>query len=946
LLSQHAGHDEVTPFLMRLAWHGRMKGIVSAASRIALDINADRYARQTAIRVVMSLGSAVERQQVFKDFCNEAAELNRSLIGEFVKGSSATGQDIDWLLDAMAKSALPDRHQVDELTYSLTEFVGKCGLDLLPKLIARCEQLIKTPPVVERLHCKVSTRYGWLLTSAEVAIERLLSSQNQDTFAVPVLSLLQCIPAARAYNSYDSGEARLRLGNLVSEWPELNLALFWFHIEEARRHLNQKYGERLIEYWRAGFWYSFVATDKISFDDIIKAVRSRHLIDDRLVALSLAFQVYARAGKPKAMLALLKNAASEPELAAALGLFMNPSPPSEDDKKLRRMNQDHKRRMKQRQRKLDEDKAKWLAYLLTNVEQLRNPGFKDPAAVSQSQWYVHEHMRKEEQKASRLGDAHWRNLIPEFGPEVAQGFRDGVVAFWRRHKPVTRANGAEANTITAAQMFGLTGLSIDSAETTNWLETLTAQDAATAFAYAMHQLNGFPAWLPALVGRFTDQLVPLIMREIDHELTTETAEQDCHYILSDLSWAGDWCWEYIADNIFEILSRRQITHLASLQRLNAILQGSAFPNDRIARLAAEKLQTETRAAQRAHWYAVRVAVDPAQAIPALEGELPSISLAEHRILFAMQFITDLMGGRRSGPNRMRMAFRTPQHLQSLYVLMHQHIRASEDIRRAGTGFYSRGLRDDAQEARNRLFGMISEIPGKEAYIVLQQLAAMHPDEDARPWFHVHAKKKAETDGDLSPWRPSEVREFAESLERTPHDHRTLFELACNHLLDLKADLEQGDSSIASILRNTTQETDIRKYIAGWCRDRANNRYSIPQEEELADAKRPDMRWHGNGFDAPIACELKLADNWSGPQLFERLENQLCGDYLRDRRSGCGIFVLVYRGHKQQWDLPGGERVDFNGLLQSLQERWSAISLSYANIDDIRVIGIDLTVRDR
>ncbi len=125
------------------------------------------------------------------------------------------------------------------------------------------------------------------------------------------------------------------------------------------------------------------------------------------------------------------------------------------------------------------------------------------------------------------------------------------------------------------------------------------------------------------------------------------------------------------------------------------------------------------------------------------------------------------------------------------------------------------------------------------------------------------------------------------LERTPGNHRELAELAILRLLDLKDDLEHGDSSIASILKTVTQETEIRKYIGRELREKALERYSIPQEEELADAKRPDLRFHGVGFDAPVPVELKLADKWTGPALFERLENQLCADYLRDNRSSRG-----------------------------------------------------------
>src|SRR5690606_21922444 len=124
----------------------------------------------------------------------------------------------------------------------------------------------------------------------------------------------------------------------------------------------------------------------------------------------------------------------------------------------------------------------------------------------------------------------------------------------------------------------------------------------------------------------------------------------------------------------------------------------------------------------------------------------------------------------------------------------------------------------------------------------------------------------------------------------------------------------------------------------------HGRYSIPQEEEFADAKRPDLRFHGTGFDGPVPVELKLADNWSGPDLFERLETQLCGDYLRDDRSNRGQFVLVYRGEKTGWDTPDRDRINFGGLVEALEEHWLTISAKFPGVQEIKVVGIDLTKR--
>jgi hypothetical protein len=281
-------------------------------------------------------------------------------------------------------------------------------------------------------------------------------------------------------------------------------------------------------------------------------------------------------------------------------------------------------------------------------------------------------------------------------------------------------------------------------------------------------------------------------------------------------------------------------------------------------------------------------------------------------------------------------------------LMLKNISMKEDIRRAGTGAYSPGLRDDAQRARDSLAEWIRSTPGKEAFLALVEIGKAHPEEAYKPWFTQQAKSKAESDADLVAWTPIQVREFHEKLERTPENHRDLADLAHLRLLDLKDDLENGDSSIAAVLQGIGSEVEMRKFIGNTLRDKAFGRFSIPQEEEFADAKRPDLRFHGAGFDGPIPCELKLVDNnWSGAALFERMENQLCGDYLRDNRSSRGFFILVYQGRQKTWRVPGATKpVDFEALVISLRDHWKAISSKYECVEQIEVIGIDLTKRSK
>ena len=100
-----------------------------------------------------------------------------------------------------------------------------------------------------------------------------------------------------------------------------------------------------------------------------------------------------------------------------------------------------------------------------------------------------------------------------------------------------------------------------------------------------------------------------------------------------------------------------------------------------------------------------------------------------------------------------------------------------------------------------------------------------------------------------------------------------------------------------------------------------------------------------GFDAPVPAELKLAEKWSGPSLFERLEIQLSGDYLRDIRSSRGIFVLVYGGGRSSWTHQNGKSIDsFAELITELQEHLAVLSPSFPSVEEIKIIGIDLTIR--
>ena len=358
--------------------------------------------------------------------------------------------------------------------------------------------------------------------------------------------------------------------------------------------------------------------------------------------------------------------------------------------------------------------------------------------------------------------------------------------------------------------------------------------------------------------------------------------------MDGISWTGQWAWDELAPGIYNRLAKEPQS-LSNLDKLLKIVDGSKLPDELIERLASKKCRTLGQSDHLARWFALWTGCFSHNALTAVKDRIAVTDDQEEQTTFAMIYITHLLGGRNREGAVTRHAFRKPEHLKVLLVLMLEHIRSDEDIGRNGDGFNRPGLRDEAQHARNKLFTLLKQIPGKEAFLAITELATASHGDGSGVWLMLHAKSKAEQDSDIGPWSPKQVKEFNDKMERTPRNHEELADLVVSRLFDLKYDLEQGDSSIAGLLQKVDHENEMRNYIGNELQGKASGRYSVSQEDELADGKKPDLRFHGVGFHGPVPVELKLADKWGGRELFDRLENQLCGDYLRDNRSNRGIF---------------------------------------------------------
>jgi hypothetical protein len=201
-------------------------------------------------------------------------------------------------------------------------------------------------------------------------------------------------------------------------------------------------------------------------------------------------------------------------------------------------------------------------------------------------------------------------------------------------------------------------------------------------------------------------------------------------------------------------------------------------------------------------------------------------------------------------------------------------------------------------------------------------------------------KRAEQQSDLPPWKPEDVRLFSQEHETEPKTDRDLFKIVCRRLADIKHEVERSDNSLRDELHAEDLERPLRRWFARKLNERSRQRYTVPQEEEIDQEQKPDLRIE-NPRTAPVPIEVKWANRWSLAELLERLENQLVGQYLRAHNVRFGIYLLGTIGNQQHWLNPcDGRRMVFVEVLTLLQERANEIVSSRRDIEEIVVVGID------
>ncbi len=543
---------------------------------------------------------------------------------------------------------------------------------------------------------------------------------------------------------------------------------------------------------------------------------------------------------------------------------------------------------------------------------------------------------------SQYAPRSWDKLVEKRGRLIAWAAREGCKSVWRRFTPLLPHEKPKSFETDHRVIVGLAGLQAAFSDGELDFNQISENEARLAIRYAVNELNGFSPWLPELAINHPEAVRDILTECIRGEWQFDAKREHVYEVFSKLSWTGEVLLPLVIDSVIAQIRSGDPLNVNVLETaITVLLKNTNSSASILAEIAPDRITKYARDSREfILWLAVWIQIDAGTALQYLQQVLSSMPDADALMI---RLCDMLQGGRRQNINTPYPDYDKPVHLRTFIPLIYHYIRPSEDVYHEGA--YTPTARDNAQRFRDSLLERLSQSESTEADEVLNEFLQEPALASYRDYILHLIDQRAERQADLPPWSPVDIRIFAEEYEIDPKTDRDLFKIASRRLDEIKHDVEKADNSIRFEMHKDDDERKLRIWLARKLQDRSRNRYTIPQEEEIDRRERPDLRIEKPGM-APVSIEIKWADkSWTLPQLLERLENQLVGQYLRDDKSRYGIYLLGYIGRKKTWEHPdNSSHLSFEQVVAMIDKRAKEIVAEQRNIEDIAVISLDFTDR--
>ncbi|MEZ5414405.1 MAG: hypothetical protein R3F03_08830 [Opitutaceae bacterium] len=897
---------------------GRALELITPALSIIADPAEPSGLRITAAAALRDLEDA-ETSRRLRELLPTLGELNEGLAEVLLDTLSRPFIDPDTFALILKRTLRRKMSHTGIQSEAAHLVSGRLQLADAPRLLAHLVRLLQTPPLhASERSVPVSERYSWVADALpEVLLVTLRSraiTPADEGNAVDALLYLE----DHDVREYRGKQEHRDLHAASLQHPSVRRLFFWRRVEIEAEHTKLEVGRRFFGLTD----YSF-QSDAADFAWLLDDAANHPRPEWRPCAVTAALDAWRMNGRSAVALRRLRAAVkSQPTL---LG-------------------------------QIDSTVWKWrfgpwrYRWYQLNHHRVMLPHYwrKARAWILQPWWqwrsrrWLRVHL-KELRMGSRplalynlahgdsRGGSRWAMdsfdaLARRRGPEIAEAVRSGCKAYWRTHTPPFPHEKPEKGTMAWTEILGLTGLLAAHQDGELDFMWLPATDAVLAARYSVHEMNEFPPWFANLASHQPTAAATVLRPCLEHEWLDESGEPETirhlahggeppdivvHTVLDQLNSADPSSSGTLLCALRILLRRAELTRtpLAALAQLR-LTQGTAFP---------------------VYWLAAWLRVDAAGCIPVLENRLLQPGAAELMTGIGSILQGDEFRGLLASTGN---DDDTVPALRRLAPLFYRHLRPADDRERS-TEPIEMGPREYAERFRDGLFRrLVGRTDGGYALRAL----AEHPDlAGQRDWLLNLLDEHLALDAGTPSWTEVDFRLFADTREAPPNTDAALFSLVVRRLVTIKHEVEGGDRTPRTEVREGDLEQTLRRMLGRHLHRLSNGQYQVVEEDEVDRAQRPDLRVFRPPL-APVPIEVKL-DDTPLHTLLERIENQLVGQYLRDERNNHGIFLLGRVSGQQRWQ-HGDRWLDFAQVIAVLEERAARITSTHPRPIALRIVTID------
>ncbi|MBN1337600.1 MAG: hypothetical protein JXB39_16730 [Deltaproteobacteria bacterium] len=891
--------------LLRLVWHGRLAANAEDALRLAAVRGTAPELRALAGRAAAAAGDAAVRERVVRLACggrNPRTEVLFDVADELYPQSMTT-TDLGAGLVAWATAATrTSRSEAYHWSWLLDREYDTRRHEELALIVGTA--LLRRARAIPARRSPAGMGAVRLASVLRSLLERRL---RDGTPARPTLEVWApwLWALARVHEASDSiGEVHRGVADLMAEAEVRRHTLRW--LVRNRVPCGSTEPAQPFAIFRNephDLWQSRPG-------DLAWMVRELHAgksARERAIWFGLACQACGSLDEAESVEAA---AAAFPELAAEVTRWRDRRATTSDprEEEFRRHQAEIEAEHAERERRNRED-------LISLIEEVRS-GTHDGAL----RFLVE---RMEDDRHSRWGHSDWRSLAGPFGADVAEAAREGLKRAWRRFRPMLPHERDKPNEVEWFVPVGLSGLNIAFADGLTPSD-LSEEDAEQATAFALCEINDFPAWFGTLAEARPDEVLRVLAPTLEAEYAGTGASAN-RAVLDNLGYRDARVRRLATPTLLALLETQAPAEAHALERALAAVEAGDGHGRQLLALARSRAALDGDEVA-AMWWRCLASLNARTAALILQ-EAAGRSAGQERLVEAVAAVDWNSAGLDAAVlvEIVRSTYRT--------------VVPTADVHHPSGAIYSPGPRDEAERRRSGLVGSLADIPGEDAFRALLSLADDPATSAHHDRFAGLAHARCERDAEAAPLELRQARQFMDAPEVRFADADGFFDYALERLEDLRRTIEAGPFSCRTLLR-TTDEPGVQLFVANVLRLTAT-RCSVVREEEVDQHKKPDIRLHSSQPLAVVGIEIKVADAWTLPQLVSALERQLVGQYLRDACSRHGVLLLVHSGAKRRWK-DGDRKITFEAVVELLVER--ARNLAQQGGVRVRVVAIDC--RDR